>query len=716
MSLQIVCDHAQERMTADRLGIIAGGLDWNGSEWEGTWIDPLTDTLMLRPRPLDAEWFVSSTGAYSKLGLTSFSSTSGWEERRDQHWAGPWLGKKDSSTGGSLMTTAGYDKNRGFFVAWFSYGTGDTFLQFKCGWSDTGDDSAGVSLHFWTDGMVEIFRDGRRVGDGRISGATGNVRRNQVFEAILLPMRGRELMVLSKAGHGFVHLFSELDPEDPDPEITPAGRFWFEVVSGGAQVQVAPLKFWESGYATTLATSFSEAPLAGELLEQFDNETLSAGLQPFKVYGSESFGPGTEAVDVSLVQLDGVTAFVADGEATDVRLRAELTSTNDGYTPFVYGAAVAFQRQTGLTDSAEFDLSDLTLEAALSVPDDATRVTFDFEISDPLGAESFVPGLVRIGNKPILAKLDGQLLVDGSNGPASVDLGVNGEATTAVFEVRDAWKPLENSVFAERIALDGLLFEEAVRLLVGRSGVSGLSMSAGGGRLPFLVGERSGRWGLLIEPGDSAGDWLKRLLETFAATWTWGFRPTLSGTEFFALAPDDLPTTASRVLYGSVEDAELIGGYADGKLGVFRSFRQRVLEPEATEVRVTGVDPATGRPIQSVRIDGDAQTVGLPVDLRPLNWVGEIRRFGLVDAGLTRASTVDAVCDEVFLKMSQPRVLAEFESDFLVDAVGVPLWRGDVVELFGLGLWRIVSFGCQFGFEASGGVWRGARYSVELIS
>ena len=719
MALSLIFDHAQERMTADRLGIVASGLEWNGSIWSGTWIDPVTHTLMLRPRPLEASWYTSSVGSYAKFGLADFELASGWEERSDQHWAGPWLALKDSATGGSLVSSADLGVNRGLYLAWFSYGSGDTFLQTKCGWSDSGDDSAGVAFHFWTDGTVDVLKDGAVVGQGRISGSIGSdVRRHQVFEVMLLPMRGRELLVYSKSGRGFVHLFSDIDLDDESPVITPAGKFWVEVSAGGGQLQVAPLQFSAEGFATSLKSSLVEAPLEGESFVEFDNEGLAGLAEPFKVFGHEAFGPATEAVSIGLVELDGSTEFEPDGERTDCRLRAELSSSDAGYTPFVFGGLVAFQSQSGLTDSVGgVEVVDSVLECALSVPDDPTRVTLDFMLADPEGLETVVPGLISIGNRPVIASLGEVKILDGYSSPGELDWHSTAEATTALVEVRDAWKVLESSVFAERVPLDGLKFSEAVSMLVGRSGVTDVVLSDPDFTLPFAVGAEAGEWGMMIEPGDSAGDWLERLMETFTSTWTWGFRPTLEGTQFYALEEADLPSAAALKLYGSVEDAVLVGGIAveEAHEYVFRSFRQTVVEPEATEVRVTGVDPGTGRPIQAVRTDYDAQDVGALLGARPENWLGEIRRFGLVDPGLTRVSAVEQACHSLFAKMTRLRVLAEFSSSLLVGEDGLPLWRGDLVELDGFGLWRIRAFGCRFESEADGMRWRRGHYSVEKV-
>lgn len=710
MSFGLVVDHSQRRMSADRLGLLAGGLEWDGLIWQGTWIDPLTETLMLRPRAFDADWYVSSSGEYAKLGLGEFEPAPAFEERLDQHWAGPWIGNRDSTVGGVVRTTASWGKNRGFVLSWFGYGSGDTFEQIRCGWSDSGDLSSGVGLRFFTDGSVLVVKDGETVGRGQISGFVGaDVRRNHVHELLLLPMRGRELMVLSRSGKGFVHVFADIDEGASDPEITPAGKFWVEVVQGAGQFQLAPIRFWQSGTATSLETSFAEAVGLGETLETFENGELAPSPSPFKVYGRGSYGGGIESVSITVVEPDGVSDFVPDGVKTSARLRAEILSSDSGYSPFVMGGAVAYRRLVVDSPDEALDLTGYVTEGVLSVPFDGSAVSIGLRLADAESLEALRPGLLQGGHRPVLVGIGSDVLLDGYGEPMSVELGSSGESSVARMEVLDAWKALDESVFVERVALDDLSFEEVIRLLVERSGVENFVISDPGFMLPFSFGARSGDWGLMIEPGDSAGDWLRRILETFASGWFYGFRPGVAGTEFYAISPDDLSVVPQIELYGEVELAALHSGK------VFSGYRQVTLEPEATEVRVTGRDPATGRPLQSVKTDFDAQNCGLSVAMRPANWLGEKRRFGLVDQGITTQSAVDSVCESLFSNKTRVRVLAEFSSELLRDSAGRFLWRGDVVDLVGIGHARILGFGCWFGRESAGMNWREGVYTVEMI-
>ncbi len=709
MSFLFEVNHAQRRLAADRLTVVAGGLELNGSIWSGTWIDPVTHTLMLRPRPLYAEWYTTATGDYAKWGLADFTTGSEWEERMDQHWAGPWLAVKDAANNPSAITSASFPKNMGLAFSWFSYGAGDTFLQYQLGWNDEASDAAGVALHFWSDGRVDVFRDGEFVESGKISGAKSReVRRLQVFEVMVIPMRKRELLIVSQSGDGFSVVFNDIDLSEDDPVITPEGKVWFRCESGATQAQIAPLRFSESGFATSLKTSFLEAPATGEEAVDFVNHEWLESPAPYKIYGFPGFGEGAQTASAEIVEWDGSTPFVPDGEANQVRLRVLLATTDDRFSPFVMGVQAGYAAIGAMTDGESVvDASAYVREARLSVPDRASGVALDVSLLQATDLDDLVSEGISGGSIPARLLVDGELVLDGFAEAMSQERQFS-SVDDGLLVVRDRWAMLDEAVFADRIPLDGLPFEQAIGLLIEKSGIesSRILVSSSGLRLPYATGEVSGEWGLLIESGDRASDWVRRLMETFAPGWWYGFRPAAdgSGEEFFALPEDEMDAEPVAVLHDSVSE-----GIA------YRRIERASIEPLANEVRVTGIDPRTGRPMQSVRTDFDAQAVGALVDTRVENWSGSIRRFALVDAGLTEQSSIEAACDSLFEALSIRREMVQFECEFLQRVSGVPVWRGDVVNLNGIGDVRIRSFGVQFRYEAAGGVFRSAVYTGELI-
>lgn len=721
MSFELIINHAQRRLAADRLTVVAGGAELNGSIWENTWIDPITHTLMLRPRPLETEWYTESTGDFAKLGFADFTLDSSWEERSGQHWAGPWLAVRDAASNPSAVSVASYPKNMGLSFSWFSYGAGDTFLQYQLGWNETATSASGVALHFWSDGRVDVFRNGEFIESGKISGAKSReVRRLQVFEVLLIPMRKRELLVVSQSGDGFSVVFNDIESDDEDPEITPAGHIWFKCESGATQAQIAPLRFAESGFATSLKTSFLEPPQSGEELVEFANDSWLESPAPYKIYGNPGFSDGEQTAVASLVEWDGASAFVPDGTANEIRVKVELSTTDNRFSPFVTGVQLGYAAIAGITDGeSSFDAAENVRAATLSVPDRPSGVALDLEIVHSTELDTLASGDLSSGRAPALLKVGDEFLLDGWSGALDTTQ-LAGNLSGGNLEIRDRWVALEDAIFADRIPLDGLPLEQAIRLLVEKSGIDAarITVESTDLKLPYASGEVSGEWGLLIESGDRASDWLKRLMETFAPSWVYGFRPAPdgSGEQFFARSPEALGVTPSVTVYGS--RAEAIADGVPEEVAwrfVFRSLSQATIEPSANEVRVTGIDPRTGRPLQSVKTDYAAQTVSAMVGTRSPGWSGSIRRFALVDAGLTEQSAIDHACEALFDELTTRKQMVQFESEFLQKSGGVPVWRGDVVHVFGVGDIRIRSFGVHFEFESPLGVCRRAIYVGEKI-
>lgn len=723
MALSITFDHAQRRVIDDRISLVAAGLELDGIYYSNAWIDPVTNTLMLRPYALDPDWYTTDTGNYVKLTATDFGlSGTDWETRYDQSAKGPWLCRKDGATNGTAITSSAYSKNRGFYVGWFSYGAGEVFLQFRCGWHSSATTAGGVALEVYSDGYCVVYKDGAAVGSGKVSGGgTEATRANQVFELLLIPCRHRELLVYSKSGDGFSVVFDDIADDAADPTITPAQKFWFEVVEGATQVMAAPLLFPASGYATSVEMTFLEAPIVGESLEQFENESWVGASSPddFKIYGHPAY-VGTAAVTAEVRNTDG-TAFTPDGTTKDVRLRVDFSSSSTGYTPFIYGAQVAYAGYTDLTDATEsHDATGSCISASLSVSEDPAGVYFDAEFRDPDGLEADVSGLFIQSNRPVEILLGSQELLDGVALPPRYDVQPNLAAEVIAFEVRDKFKLLEDYIFAERVPIGGMTLEEALTFFAKRAGfeASDINVTASAFEIPQMMGKKAGDWAMLVEPGDTAADWINRLMGDFAATWYYGIRPKAGGYEFFALDGTDLGTSPTATLYEFTEDAVSVGGYAADEAWewVARSVSEVVLEPLSNDVRVTGIDPRTGRPIQAHKIDTASIDATTAPSARPDNWLGFQRKFGLADTALTTQAAVNQACDITYDRLSVVRRIAEWRSQLLLNPLtGVPLWRGDVVQLYGRGDYRINSFQVSFILEDGTLNFRDCLYTGELL-
>lgn len=700
MTLQILFDHAQKRVQDDRLGISAGGDELQEFPNNDVWIDPITKTLMLRPAPLRSSWYTSNSGDYAKLGLADFGlSGSVWEVRQSQHAAGPWLAIKDSTTNAAAISTSSYAKNRGFWVSWFSYGAGDVFEQFRCGWNTSASLSGGVGVSVYSNGTVLVYRDGEIVGQGKLSGnAVAGVKANQVLEMMVLPMRQRELLVYGN-GDGFVTVFEDIDEDETAPEITPAAKFWFEVVTGATQVQVAPLVFPSSGDASSVKMSLLEPPAVGEALESYGNDSWFTSPANYKIYGHPGYSSGSQTASMSLTEWDG-SSFTPDGTSDKVRLKTSLSTSNTGFTPFIYGGQMGYSGAVADTDDSEmFDATDSVMEASFTVPDSADGVTASLRIRNPVALGADIAGLTTGCNRPILITLDEKTIIDGIGEAPGWSVTANEETDRFFINLRDRWEALESYTFRDRVPLDGSSLDVVLKFLARRAGFesSDCLVTSTSFDLPFQPSKICGEWGTMIEPGDSAADWIHRLINTYAPNWFYGIRPTLTGTQFYALDETDLGTTPAATLYGTVADAELAGLTGDdAKLAVYRALDMAVIEPLANDVRVTGANPRTGRPIMAHKTDASSSDPSLTPSLRPSNWLGFLRPYGLVSPEITTEAAAVYACNLIYDRFTRVQEVASWSSSLVLDGDGVPVWRGGNIELDGVGVYRVLSLQCEF--------------------
>lgn len=719
--LTVQFDHAQPRISADRLPIVAAGEDWENSNSTGTWVEPITNRVILRPYALTDAWYTTGSGDYAKLAKSDFGLGSDFEDRADQGAKGNWIAKKDSSTAmaSPAISTTTYSKNRGFYCSWFSYNSGQRFLQYQCGWQNSGTATSGVRFDFYSDGNVEAFKDNVLIKTGSISGsASGAASENAVFDVVLIPYAHDEILVWSPLrGAGFNVVLEDIDPEDANPTIVAASKFWWLVPNGAVQVQVAPIKFPSSGTVLSRKTALIEPPATGEALANFTYSGWPGGTHAYAISGHQAF-VGTQGASAALYEHDGTTAFVPNSSRVKCRIKLTLTTSDQGYTPCVYFAQLVYPQQVGTTDDSEqYDATNYVKSASLSVPDDPRGVTLDLEFRAPETLSGLVASLSDQTNRPMLAKLGSKKLLDGVSGETSTHIALTDGASSCSFAVHDRTKLLENYVFTDRVPLGGMLLTDALQFIVRRAGIdyADMNITSSSFAIPYGSGGDASNLGLSIEPGDNALDWVGRLIETFAADWTWGFRPTASGDEFFALDDAGLGTSPIIKVYETTADAIADGvDPADAPHLLVRRLQRERLEPLANDVRVTGLDARTGRPVQAWKEDAGSKDPTTVPSSRPANWLGYIKRYALIEPGLRSQSAVNWACDTIAARVTEAPEVIQFDSSLLT--VGdVAIWRGDPIRVYGRGIYRVMSLHCAFLREVSAVQSRDAQYVAKRI-
>ncbi len=527
---------------------------------------------------------------------------------------------------------------------------------------------------------------------------TGQDVSQRPLSVMALPFGKNQMLVYSPSmGGGFIVAFPELvGTSDP---ITPAGKVWFQKY-GSCDLTFCKIQYREDeAYHCSKTLSFAEKP----------NETGFSATIP----SGNVFQDG--GVTAKVVKQDN-TGDYAPIDDTEVNLKCRIKYTIPA-KGFAYAAIADYSPVYASTTApgTPVDLHDFATTISLEVPDSPAGVAMHLEGLDPDG---IAPTLKSQSNRPLQASRGGILFLDGRTEAPKIEVAPYDDAYHWEIEIRDQWKALEHYYFRDPLPLDDLTLADALGAVIHPAVDCSLDISTDAFTIPLTGTCSQGDWSALVEVGDTSAEWVQRLMETYAGNWIFGFRPGGGGIVFFAKSPDDLGTTPKKVLYGT-RAAAIAAAVDNVTESVYRKLHRDFLEPEATEVRVTGYDPIDRRAFQSFKVDHDAEDPTTAVASRPANWLGEKRQYGLFDPSITTQAAADRSCDLLFQRLTPIRDLGEWESAFLVDDDGVPLWRGDNVELDGIGTFRITALRSNWDVdETDGSGWRfqSANYTGEMVA
>lgn len=732
MSISLVVDIAEPRVRRDRLAQLVYGDEWD--QLAGTFdglVEQVTNTAMLTPLYLTPEWATSVTGSYARLSKASyrFDTSSGgvgnadkWVEHHYPYQGNIYL--QSQGVNERAITTAKYPKNRGFLLSWFAYNAGqESREQIECGWEAEGG-KVGVSV--WTDGKCYIYKNGVLVGRGNIferqvtsqgghkslrSGkhvsSKGAARQlaGQTVDLLLIPYKRRQLLLLSNQGGGFTHVFEDLDPADSDSEITPnQSSFYWYVGSGQATVLCAPLRFKTSGTLLSRKLVYRQAPEIGE--------------EPAMLVYWDEPGYGSGGVAGSLVVPDNSGAFVPDGHLKECRFKLGMTGDGES-SPFVYSASGTFDPIYEATDASEaFDISAYATEISLSVPESASGARLTVVLHSPNAVDSSVAGVSVIENRPVQMEVDGATAFLGRGMPPKSHWGTVDRAGRLTLEFEDYVKALRDYRIQDAIPVDGLDLGEGLRHFARLAGMpnGALDIPDFGFKLPTVGHRTHTEFALMPDVGDTALEWFERLMKEFASHCEWYVRPAAGGIALRVAALDDLNAGASvRTLFATKADAISAGvSLADVPYRVFRSLDKQVIRCEANDIWVTGRDHQTGKQFQCHFADKDSMDPSIAPSARPLNWVGEPRRYAWVSPAITTVEAGNWACATLARRLVPYREIYEVEAEFQIVA-NVPVWRGDCVTLDGIGKCRVVSLKMDTKHDTAGHVWRPTKYVMERV-
>lgn len=728
----LVLDIAQPRVTRNEMALLVSGEDWDIPRSSGVYdggvftrdifVDPISRTAMLCPACFNPSWTTLNSGAfakYAKADLT-FPDATVWGESPIDG-GGNFLvygaaGTTVGNTSDVSFYTASLSANQGMVLEWHSgQSTQQVQIEVEGGWSSGFSGSAGVSWRLYSDGKMEIWKNGNMVGgpyslhakheyimQPQAPGAP-QAPNNEFVQVLFLPFRDRDLLVLTSKGGGFVHTFDDLDENSGTNTITDAAPFWVSF-----KAPLSPTcRLAKAQFAVTNGIIYGP-PSAWKDIPPTD-------LPQTKIFQPNNTGGGSVALAVDTT---GPNPFSLPNPA---RLKVTLNGSAT-VSPWVLGARAWFSSDTSDTPGADADLTEYLTAGSVTISSILGGDRAEFELNQPTAVESAAPQFLEISRRP--AEVPGFLtgLVDdppqfvASRAIDTEDLGPNYELNQRMnLSVRDVWKLAEDHVIAESIPLDGMTLPAAYTYLAGLAGLTAdVSDSLSSFTFPKVNSSGHGEWGALVTASDKLSDWLERLHTTYAGNCFHGV--SADGT-LQLLAPEDLPSTPAITLYPKIQDA--IDAGVSETLAPYRVYRElnwRYLQPEANYVSVVGVDPFTRKPIYVHRKDGASITPSTAPDLRPGNWLGGIKAYAWCDPTLRTKDACTWALDKLFDRLTKKRRVVEF-----VCEAQESLPKNAIVKLKGaiggadVNL-RIRTADIQFISLADGWKWRPARYTGEDTS
>lgn len=727
--LGITIDTAEPRVKTDRVALAIAGSRNGVVQWDllnsvNVYVDPVTHTAMLLPYPITPEWDTTATtgdpsSGFYRIGkaATNVASSSSWVEHIPNNVDGNvYLYGLGVNT--VISPLGSFDQNRAWWFSYYSFGQGETFLQFQAIWGN-------VALDIFSDGTVQIYKNAIQVGAGnignlepsddsptrKVGGSAKGGHRHQVTGApisfMVIPCRTRELVFLCNRGGAFHAVFDDIPKDDPHPVILPYGTMTYQIPHGQAMVQAAPVRWLTSGYILSTTQTFRKAPTA-----------LQSGPSVSIQYDLPNTGvPPT--ISGSLKTTGGTSNFVADGSVKNCRFRVDMASDGSS-SPFLYGASAAYDAITANTDGAHsVVLDDYTVEARLTVPEAPNGVQLSVTCKSPATVGASIPNYREIGNRPIVAKIGTIAFLTGRTKAPRLEYGPTDATSRIIWETRDRWKSYENYEILDPVPWDGRPLPDVIKEVAMYPGYPSSDMDVQNFdlTLPAQGQSSTGEWAVIAEAGDTCDKWLMKLYEDYARTAIVGWYPSATGPKFRFRTPESIGTTPSATIYNT-RAAAIAAGYTEDNHWqhvVYDGYREDYLEPEANVLRVTGWDSRIDKAFQVVGEDSSAKDPTLVPSARPTNWTGEAYPVSVFDPAITDSGTAAYVFGVLRARLFKGQITAEIPCEMQFKTDGSPLWRGDVLRVDLVGNWRIRTMDVTPTLETATRVIRPARYTCEFI-
>jgi hypothetical protein len=674
--------------------------DQDADHW---WIDPTRHALMLKPLQLEPDFSISDD-TVPRLRKTDFdyslTPADHWEEVGIRFADDYYL--QNDGTDETVTTKTTYERNRPFWFSFYVHGQhNDVYKVVELTFG-------AYRLDIWSSGKCDLFQTGVFRATGNLCMRHGDSLNQQMIDLMILPCSRRSILFWSNKGW-WVHnnyLLPIGRSDTGDYTITSAGKFSFRFPSSKAVCQFMPLRFQPIMEFTTAVNSFHRPPSA----------TQEVNTHVFTDAFEEAMTAGIHGT-AELLEESADTTFVPDGAKHKTRLRWSVTAWDPAappdplplysdWTGFIYGANVEFAGEVDDTEDNSVDIADDILEITLGIPDniEGESLTVKLKNADQYGPEAS-PGIENLSHRQIQVFIGAAEIWRGVTGDVWREESANPNASIGGFNAKSIYSDLlQRARLADAGSFGGMTHLAAMKFLTDHVGIHDSLLQFEEEVSPDLIpmteaceahGRERNAWS--PELGDTCWEWARRIND-FKADWILDSYP--SGGFYLLRYTNEasLATTPVKTLY---LDASTTPGEWQKWV---RECKYAMIEPEVNELWVRGCNDR-GETMIAVFLDADSQNPMLALEERQDNWLG-CRQLGHVPAPHIRTmADLVIACKGLARKTTKAIRLATWTAQWTPG-----LWRNDVVELSGVGNYRITDMKIRFQLENEGMVLRPCEF------
>ena len=702
--MRILMDVVEPRPSKGRLAVGADGSSWDYKMSSNVWIDPCTSSVMLKPLPLTPAWKTTFTGNYARFGIADFTGTdiSKWEQYSiDKSASNKALSMKSTTTNPINLTTA-LPRNCPMYLKYYRNttqdSTDDPFLVvgYNVGAGGSAPDNFSVQLKFRENGSISVFKNGVFEQEYDRSGNNFSSQRaytsifnpsQKYVNVLIIPMRGRDLLVWTDAGTCFVHTFAGLDyPNNPDTNpilpACPAGTFSITVPQGKTSVQVARCYFEQNGYIMSQIKTFRYPPTVTDW-----------GTGPQFQYYHEYFGQGASfpSVSATVQNSTGTGAFVANGTNNQARLKVSFTGASGGTNSTLFAGDAWIDPPYSATFAGNIDITTAVSSLTLNV-DESGRTGLQMTCRHKRLVDLGIQKPLITSDRPIAVQIKSDYLIAGlphwydifrgTLSPPEITYEPGKDQTSLNWAIlnftgEDRFLDFNLGQCQEAIPLDYDTINEVFYNLMPMTGYDPTIYFDGEHISTFRTNWHPdmprGEYTLVPKRSDTPGGIMQNFRDTYLSNWIMCWRPSpdivpIGGYKFFLIDPSYYTSPQTPPLYQSSYDATTFGGLStqEASKQTIRALKRYYEKPEANQVVVIGADPSKNSLISGYYIDGASQDPTTAPASRPNNWRGRPVPYILVEPSLTTQTSVNQSANVLASRIASGRHLVEFESDLLM--------------------------------------------------